>query len=505
MPSRRTRLLAVLAVLALALSSLLFPAPAATAAPIATLQLRVVDADTGQQVVPLSGDHDLLELPNGAYDFELTSDLGVARMRMQAQNADCPLGRLADVAKPDNPSVESDDDDFPRFRAGTIQASGADMTCDVVFNAWYENHKWAGHLFVDIAFVEADDTVDPEPLTQEPGDRRYDVTVGTDRSTAMDTDTPEVDEAAHGVRVYCPISHFSYDDPIVAPGSPDATHLHMFWGNTGTDADSTAQSLLDDPTSSCEGGTNNGSAYWMPAVFNAQGEVLLPESTITYYKSFGSGPSFARETIRPIPNGLQMIANVHVRNSGEWNIGHSRGHVRGIDVLRFNILFPQCVAVDASGDPVLSSPDTGGPDRFTTHLAYGQGGQNSNHCPSSHPYRIPQVIYNVRYALDADAKWTLSSHHGEPALHTNTTAEELVLHADYIAAWDEESMQRITGCNIAKLHMCQFRGAGGELRDQLAERFVGPDGAPIYVASDQLLDGADRTPFGAALTKMHHS
>ncbi len=37
-------------------------------------------------------------------------------------------------------------------------------------------------------------------------------------------------------RIQCQWSHFGYDDPIVRPGSPGAAHLHMFWGNTNTNA-----------------------------------------------------------------------------------------------------------------------------------------------------------------------------------------------------------------------------------------------------------------------------
>jgi len=319
---------------------------------------------------------------------------------------------------------------------------------------------------------------------EEPAPRRWTVTIGTANSAPIDDDTPQVDEGAHGVRVYCPISHFSYDDPIVHPGQPDATHLHVFWGNTTTDAYSTEASLLDAPRSSCEGGLNNRSAYWMPAVFNAAGEALIPEAAITYYKSFGHDDSFDRTTIQPIPNGLEMIANEQVLNGGPWNLQVGAAVVRGVDVTRFNISFPQCLAVHADGAPVLSSPAP-----HTDHLAYAAGGDQPNDCPESHPFRIPQVLYNVRYAVDFDSGWSLSSE---------------MLHADYIAAWDAQSMQRITQCNIDRLFNCQFRDADGLLRDQLPERFVGPDGQPVYEASDQLLAGADRTPFGDQLTAMPH-
>ena len=50
-------------------------------------------------------------------------------------------------------------------------------------------------------------------------------------------------------RVPCAVSHFSFNDPIVHPGKPGASHLHMFFGNTGTDANSTVDSILNSGNS----------------------------------------------------------------------------------------------------------------------------------------------------------------------------------------------------------------------------------------------------------------
>src|SRR2546423_3174010 len=45
-------------------------------------------------------------------------------------------------------------------------------------------------------------------------------------------------------RTVCKYSHMAPDDPIVFPGQSGASHLHVFWGNSLTDANSTAQSLV---------------------------------------------------------------------------------------------------------------------------------------------------------------------------------------------------------------------------------------------------------------------
>jgi len=471
------------ALLVVAAFVLAMPTAPSQAAAIAHLQLQVID-QSGAIVHAASGQQrQSIDLTNGTYDFQLTSDLGVARMRMEARNNSCPLGRIPDVENGDNPFSDTDDDQNRRIRSGTMTASGQDMVCDIVFNTWYENHIWAGHLFVELRFTKATSEPTPDPQDPPAEQHRYDVTAGTTRSAPMDTNTRQEIEAAHGVRVYCPVSHFSYDDPIVSPGDTGAAHLHMFWGNTSTDAFSTAESLLAAPASSCEGGQNNRSAYWMPALFNDAGEVMLPEAAITYYKSFRNNESFVRQTIQPIPNGLQMIADHDVDNTGRWNLDHHRAKVRGVDVVRFHIAFPQCIAVDAAGEPVLSHPDN-------EHVIYAKASyRTANNCPLSHPYRIPQVIYNVRFALDPDEGWSLSSKH----------MDDQRLHADYIAAWDVESMNRITDCNVRTLFNCQFRDSAGQLRTQLPERFLASDGTPVYTASDQLHPDTDRTPFGNSL------
>jgi Domain of unknown function (DUF1996) len=304
------------------------------------------------------------------------------------------------------------------------------------------------------------------------------VTMGSGRSTPFDNSSPPGDESRHGTRSYCVVSHFSHDDPIVHPGQQGAAHAHMFWGNTSSDYTSTGASLARTGNSSCEGGITNRSSYWMPALFNDADEAVLPESVFVYYKSFG-GPGFDRSTIRPIPAGLEMLASGTVANSGEWAFKLS-GSATEVDLM---VLFPTCLQVDGSGAPVLSSPD------HVSHLSYQYGSGPSN-CPPSHPYRIPQVIYSVHYAVPIDSAWSLSSDH-------SGMAKGASLHADYVAGWDPATMLQVVECNIVARGNCGFAGDRG----QLPERFVGPDGKAIYQASVLLTDGADRTPFGTALTR----
>src|SRR4029079_8002820 len=62
-------------------------------------------------------------------------------------------------------------------------------------------------------------------------------------------------------RIPCTFSHMAFDDPIVYTRPPGAAHLHTFFGNTGTNASSTEQSIRDTGSSTCLGGTINRTAY----------------------------------------------------------------------------------------------------------------------------------------------------------------------------------------------------------------------------------------------------
>ncbi len=127
-------------------------------------------------------------------------------------------------------------------------------------------------------------------------------------------------------RTTCGFSHFAYDDPLVYPGQPGASHLHMYFGNTDVNAYSTYDTLKDSGSSTCNGQELNRTGYWVPALFDAQGNVRIPESVLIYYKgeNLGYGNSIV------YPPGSAMIAkgdkqgnNVSADKGGTLGIGRS--------------------------------------------------------------------------------------------------------------------------------------------------------------------------------------
>jgi hypothetical protein len=290
---------------------------------------------------------------------------------------------------------------------------------------------------------------------------------------------------AHGFRFSCIPTHFAYDDPVVYPGEPGRAHLHMFYGNADVRYDSTSESIINSGASSCGGGITNRSAYWVPTLFTEDDEPVLPAKIILYYKSWVSD----RSDIQPVPAGLQILANENILGanapvvarpntpSDTWGTPFRvtdgvAGHIDSGVGIAMTVNFPNCLAVDDNGDPILTSP--GG----TSHVAYGGAS-----CPSSHPYTIPTLTQNIYYAdVPYESDWYLASD------VMNDAPKGTTLHADYMAGWTEESAEIMADC-IRR----GFRECGPPPLPE--EALNGPDGNQIFeMWSGSFAPGADMTP-----------
>jgi hypothetical protein len=123
---------------------------------------------------------------------------------------------------------------------------------------------------------------------------------------------PGYDGSEAKFRTHCNYSHIAYDDPILFPGQPGKSHLHMFFGNTGTNAYSTFESLRTSGQGTCMGGILNRTAYWFPAVIkpDAIGDgkdmVVKPDNMVVYY-SIGNADV---DKGTAIPNGFNYITGI---------------------------------------------------------------------------------------------------------------------------------------------------------------------------------------------------
>src|SRR5438046_1298283 len=80
-------------------------------------------------------------------------------------------------------------------------------------------------------------------------------------------------------RFTCNAGQLAKDDPIVYPGQPGKSHLHQFFGNTGTNANSNYNSLRTTGGSTCTRSATESpqrSAYWMPAMLDGAGNAVKP-------------------------------------------------------------------------------------------------------------------------------------------------------------------------------------------------------------------------------------
>lgn len=243
-------------------------------------------------------------------------------------------------------------------------------------------------------------------------------------------------------RVPCSYSHMGFDDPIVYPGRPGAAHLHTFFGNTGTDAASTAQSIRDSGNSTCLGGTINRSAYWVPTMIDTvTNKPIVPDMAGIYYKQgYALNPS---SVIQPLPAGLRIIAGdpTNVRpgspaasfkciggpNDSNDQYGSAIPDCdAGAQVYQV-VVFPQCW--DGRN---LDSPD------HKSHMSYVVPLQQPPWftCPATHPVPIPEITFNIIYTVPvagAAKAWRLSSDTYDASLPAGYSS-----HGDWFNGWRKD-------------------------------------------------------------------
>ena len=272
-------------------------------------------------------------------------------------------------------------------------------------------------------------------------------------------------------RFLCAPSHNAYNDPIVYPGQPGKSHLHTFFGNTKADADSTYASLRTTGDSTCNNALNR-SAYWIPAMMNGRGKVVMPDYVAVYYKRAPSSglvcTSFGVKACLKMPRGLRYIFGYNMQNPAGsdpaearwWNCdgpGAVSGHFATIKEAAAG-----CPTGARLGGIIFSAPCWNGKDLDTadhrSHMAFPQqDGNGHSVCPASHPYILPSFQLGAWYTNDGTAKdWFLSSDRmaGMANMEPGST-----LHADWFGAWedsildlwDKNCLDKTLSCNGADL------------------------------------------------------
>ena len=264
-------------------------------------------------------------------------------------------------------------------------------------------------------------------------------------------------EPSGAFRTLCAFSHLAYDDPIVYPGQPGKSHLHMFFGNDAADADSTYESLLASGGGSCQGGPINRTGYWAPAMFDAAGQVVVPEDLIVYYKGEYADAAGIK-SIAELPPGLRMIAGYNMETASpetnfDWYCEANQIKQQSIpscaegERVGVQLRFPQCW--DGAN---LDSLD------HRSHLAYITYDTGVAACPAGHPVHIPEITLTIWWAQHGDSEqWYLSSDRMVGMTHANGST----FHSDWFGAWDPTIQARWLNECIRALRSC----IDGELGD----------------------------------------
>jgi hypothetical protein len=235
-------------------------------------------------------------------------------------------------------------------------------------------------------------------------------------------------------RANCVSSHRRGDDPIVKPGQPGGSHVHEFFGNRTTNANSTLQSLSLG-TSSCDPAVDL-SAYWVPTLYK-NGVAVPPESVIVYYQGI-TDPRNAK----PYPRGLKVVVgnagatSPDQNPSARWSCrGHPQSSRDFLDCppgskLETYLDFPTCW--DGRS---LDSAD------HRSHLAFSPG--IGHPCPSTHPVPVPRVEFLITYPVNGTGLTLGGTRNGVNV----TTAPGYTFHGDFFNAWPAAELQRrVTNC-----------------------------------------------------------
>jgi hypothetical protein len=300
-----------------------------------------------------------------------------------------------------------------------------------------------------------------DPVTPQ---RQSGVDVGSNVRDVGGLPASSASEPTGNFRFLCNVSHLSYADPIVAPGRPGGAHLHMYFGNTLADGNSTYESLRASGEGTCAGGPLNRSAYWSPAMLNGAGKVVMADLAVVYYKGSGGMSDIAQ--IPTMPAGLRMIAGYNMDAPSAEPHMYWYCESKGPQVA--NGSAPTAIVSCPSGDRVIVKQefpmcwDGANLDAadHRSHMSYvvydpntGAGG-----CPSTHPVHLPEYTIAVYWPSDGNvASWKLSS----DSMPGMTHAAGSTFHSDWFGAWDPDIQALWTRECINMLRNCN----GGELGD----------------------------------------
>jgi hypothetical protein len=203
--------------------------------------------------------------------------------------------------------------------------------------------------------------------------------------------------------------------------------MHDFFGNTSTDAATTAASLLAKPTTTCNRPQDH-SGYWAPTVYY-NGTPVTPSKVQLYYNNNN------RSNLKPLPAGLEIVSG-NAKATGPqdtrqlgWSCSDTFGPQPVVAMppmcptgttLKMVVRFPGCW----DGEH-LDSAD------HKSHMAYAAGTYHDGPCPAGYPVPVVTVNAEFKYPISDGSKVSLSS---GPAY---------TLHADFFNGWEAATLKTL--------------------------------------------------------------
>ena len=241
----------------------------------------------------------------------------------------------------------------------------------------------------------------------------------------------------HEFQMNCTVNHTAFDDPLVLPGKPGASHNHSFMGNLDTNASSTPESLLNGSGTSCTVAQDK-SAYWFPTLYRGDDQVISPDKQTLYYKS----GIIDYTKVHPFPAGLRFYAGSPFFTSPE-DFKNSPGTVEGFECgdSSFNWTIPAYCAPGSQLNVRYQAPSCWDGVHLDSadhrsHMAYPVDGE----CPTDHPVPVPMLEFKISWPVSGD----MTDVHFATMDMGGGNIMPVTWHYDFMNGWDQTVLSALT-------------------------------------------------------------
>lgn len=244
--------------------------------------------------------------------------------------------------------------------------------------------------------------------------------------------------------MHCKYANSNQVDPIVSPGIAPSAHMHDFFGNTGVDQNSTADSLLGNATTCRTSGDT--AAYWFPQPV-VNGVATVSTGTMGEYWNG------AKHGVATPPHGMTYVAgNGHAEAATDnphltWTCGDSSSTLgspapkdctnasAGSKHVTAVLVFAPCW----DGTTAFDSPA----GISTSHFVYLDGSS----CPSGYT-RIARLVTHTHFLDPRTGGIMVNPYNADGSLALSfSSGPYYTFHGDYLNSWNQPALDAlIQGC-----------------------------------------------------------